>query len=127
MRPGDPSIRKTFDKICPRIGGEQIPAWLSRVARCLGLSVKRVNSLYYDRRCELSDEEGQVLRKHLGTSVPTITIDNQNLKDLNDKLQAQLLEAKKKQEYLDGQIQTMVSGFRALCSALETGSNMGRS
>lgn len=65
MTPGDPSIRKVFDKICPRHGGEQIPAWLSRVARKLGWDASRVTSLYKDRRCRLSDEEGIKLRSAL--------------------------------------------------------------
>ncbi len=65
MTPGDPSIRKVFDKICPRIGGEQIPAWLSRVARRLGWPAARVTSLYKDQRCRLSDKEGHHLRNVL--------------------------------------------------------------
>lgn len=65
MTPGDPSIRKIFDKICPRYGGEQIPAWQARVARKLGWDAARVTSLYKDRRCRLSDEEGIKLRSVL--------------------------------------------------------------
>lgn len=64
MTPGDPSIRKLFDRICPREGGEQVPAWLSRVARTLGWPAARVTSLYKDSRCRLSDAEGQLLRAY---------------------------------------------------------------
>lgn len=65
MIPGDPSIRKVFQQICPQHGGEQIPAWLSRVARSLGWPAARVTSLYKDRRCRLSDAEGHQLRRVL--------------------------------------------------------------
>ena len=65
MTPGEPSIRKVFDKICPQKGGEQIPVWLSRVGRTLGWPTARVTSLYKDRRCRLSDAEGSQLRKGL--------------------------------------------------------------
>lgn len=65
MTPGDPDIRKVFMQICPRRGGEQVPAWLSRVARLLGWRTTRVTSLYKDRRCKLSDVEGLALRRLL--------------------------------------------------------------
>ena len=120
-------IQKSFKRICPPQHGEKQDYWFLRLSRCLGWSANRIKSLYKDDRCKLSLDEGIQLRKHLGTSVPTITADNQKLKDLNDKLQAQLLEAKQKQEKLDGQFKTMVSGLLALCKTLETGSNMGRS
>lgn len=78
-------IQKSFKRICPPRHGEKQSVWFSRLARQLGWTTERVQSLWKDDRCKLSFEEGLSLRN----SRPVPGVNHPHLNELKTKLEEQ--------------------------------------
>ena len=81
-------LPRCFAEVCPKREGETVSNWHRRVAREFGLSISRVNSLIYDKRCRLSaDEAALVQLRVLRKRYPNEDIEHQLL-HLDEQLES---------------------------------------